>query len=240
MIFLLLCFFTMAASGQVRLQQSVYAGLNIGALAPVNLPNTIRRVEGYWPMFCPSLGYEAVYAVNKNWGVGASLRVDWKGMGVRDSVLYFHTIVTVNDGSQKGSFEGDFSGKNRTTANNLYLQLPVYAVFQPGAHWRYKLGLYFAYLLHARFDGAVSDGYIRNGSPTGEKVLISSASFDFADEERTFDWGIHAGAERSLGSKWAVGADLQWGLRPVFPADFHGVGFNMYNIFATLGVHYKL
>lgn len=223
-----------------KIHQYVHAGLNIGALAPVSLPNTIRKIEGYSPLFSPSIGYEIVYQLKGKWGVGAALKLEYKGMRVKDSVQYFHTIITQQSSSGKSEFEGDFTGTNRTRAHNLYLTLPVNAVFQCSEKWRFKLGLYAAYLLAASFDGTVSNGYIRNGNSLGEKVIIDQASFDFAKEERKFDWGLQGGAERKIGKKLAIAANLQWGLQPVFPAEFKGVGFKMYNIFAGLGVSYQL
>ena len=86
----------------------------------------------------------------------------------------------------------------------------------------------------------MSNGYIRNGNSPGEKVIIDQASFDFAKEERKFDRGLQGGTERKIGKKLAIAANLQWGLQPVFPAEFKGVGFKMYNIFAGLGVSYQL
>ncbi|WP_159442357.1 porin family protein [Chitinophaga niabensis] len=228
------------ANAQKNIHQYVHAGFNIGALAPVSLPNTIRKVESYSPLFSPAIGYEIVYVIKGKWGIGAGLKVEYKGMRVKDSVQYFHTIITQQSSSGKSEFEGDFTGTNQTKAHNLYLTLPINAVFQPSEKWRFKLGFYAAYLLAASFDGTVSNGYIRNGNSFGEKVIIDQANFDFAKEERKFDWGLQGGAERKVGKRLAVAANLQWGLQPVFPSTFKGVGFNMYNIFLGLGVSYKL
>lgn len=240
-ILIVLCMLiSLKATAQNRIHQYVHAGFNFGALAPVSLPNTIRKVEGYSPLFSPSIGYEIVYHLKGKWGIGAALKLEYKGMRVKDSVQYFHTIITQQSSSGKSEFEGDFTGTNRTKAHNLYLTLPVNAVFQSSEKWRFKLGIYAAYLLAASFDGTVSDGYIRNGNSLGEKVVISEASFDFAKEQRKFDWGVQGGAERKIGKKLAIAANLQWGLQPVFPSSFKGMGFNMYNIFVGLGVSYKL
>lgn len=220
-----------------KIKQYVHAGFNVGALAPLSLPNTIRQINGWWPKFCPSVGYEIVYPLNRKWGIGAAVKLEYKGMGVKDSVQYFHTIITVDNG---GQFEGDFTGTNKTIVNNAYLTLPVNVVYEPNEKWRYKLGFYMAYLLDAGFTGTVSNGYIRNGNSLGEKILIDEASFNFDKEERKFDWGLQAGAERTVGKRLSVNANLNWGLQPIFPSGFNGVGFNMYNLFLTLGVSYRL
>jgi hypothetical protein len=215
----------------------VHIGYNIGALSPIPLPNNIRKIKGFNPLFNPSVGYEAVYKLNDHWGIGAGLRLDYKGMRAKDSVIYFHTIVTTNDGNQQAEFEGDFSGTNETFAHNGYVTLPVFALYEQG-RWRYRLGAYFARMIRARFDGSVSDGYIRNGNSLGEKVLIERATFDFAETQRKFDWGAQAGAGYSFGSHWFATAQLNWGLRPVFPSEFKGISFKMYNIFLNVGAAY--
>lgn len=211
-------------------------GYNIGAVTPVGLPENIRKVYSYSPAFSPSFGYEGIYILKKKWMFGFGLRVDFKGMSIKDSVAYLPTIIR----SGNDQFEGSFSGKNHTKVQNIYLTLPVYLQFTPGIKWRYKLGIYIACLLHPRFEGTVSDGYIRNDGSLGERVDISSAGFDFDDKEQRFDMGIHAGIEHDISKKWALTTQLQWGLIPVFPASFNGISFKMYNIFGNIGVSYKL
>lgn len=214
----------------------VHAGFNFGALAPVSLPNTIRKIESFSPGFSPSAGYEIVYNLNNEWGIGTGVRLEYKGMSTKDSVAYFHTIISMDD----AAFEGDFTGTNTTKVQNGYIAVPLHAVYAPGSKWRYKAGVYFAYLVDASFNGNVSDGYIRKGDSMGEKVAIDKAVFDFANTERKFDWGVQAGAERNVWKHLAVNANLNWGLRPVFPSSFKGIGFNMYNIFLTVGAAWRL
>lgn len=214
----------------------VFLGYNIGALAPVGLPENIRKVYGYSPAFSPSFGYEGGYVIRKKWMLGFGLRVDFKGMSIKDSVAYMPSIIQ----SGNDQFEGTFSGNNRTDVRNIYLTLPIYLQATLSEKWHYQLGIYIACLLRPQFKGTVSDGYIRNGGPLGERVNISSAAFDFADKERRFDMGIHAGVEHDIKKKWALAAQLQWGLIPVFPASFDGVSFKMYNIFGNIGIAYKL
>ena len=218
----------------------VTLGYNIGASAPFSLPNNIREIQSYKPIFTPSIGYEATYDLSSKWMVGAALRFDIKGMKVTDSVQYFHTIITVDDGSgEKGSFEGDFTGTNATLTKNMYLTLPIFAGYKAG-EWDFKLGVYFAHLLSGRFEGTVSDGYIRKGDSLGEKVLIDRADFDFADELKTWDWGGHLGIARNFGPRWQANLTAQVGARPIFPSSFRGVGYDLHNIYVTLGAGYSL
>ncbi len=218
-----------------KFEHNVQIGYNIGGLAPISFPNTIRKINSYSPGFSPSFGYELNYRLHQKWGLAIGLRVDWKSMSVQDSVQYFHTLVSMDN----ATIEGDFSGTNTTKVKNIYLAVPIQALFYAGNHWKLKLGVYLAHLVHPSFYGSVSDGYLRKGDSLGEKVIIDYASFDFDKEQRTFDFGISAGAEKLIYKNFAAKADLQWGLQPVFPDSFNGISFNMYNIYGTLGVSYR-
>ncbi|WP_109697933.1 porin family protein [Chitinophaga deserti] len=225
-----------------HLEHRIQAGFNIGATAPVGLPNTIRKINSYRPEFCPSLGYELSWRPAKasEWGAAVGVKLDYKGMTTKDEVMYFHTMITMEDGSGKSEFEGAFTGKNKTTVRNAYVSFPISATYTPNDNWRLHLGGYMAWLFSANFYGNVSDGYIRNGGSLGEKVNVSEAEFDFGTDMRRFDAGLQGGAERRVGKKLRVMGNLSWGLRPVFPSDFRGMDFPMYNIFVTLGVTYRI
>lgn len=234
--------FASQAQAQLHLEHRIQAGFNIGATAPVGLPNTIRKINSFRPEFCPSLGYELSWKPEKaaRWGAAVGVKLDYKGMTTKDEVQYFHTLITMEDGSGKSEFEGAFTGKNKTTVRNAYVSFPISATYTPNANWRLHLGGYMAWLFSANFYGNVSDGYIRNGGSLGEKVNVSEATFDFGTEMRGFDAGLQGGAERRVGKKLHVMGTLNWGLRPVFPSDFKGMDFPMYNIYVTLGVAYRI
>ena len=222
-----------------KFQFRVTAGLNIGGLTPIPLPNNIRKVKSYNPGLNPSIGLEGLYKFHKKWSVGINPRVEYKGMKVKDSVLYFHTMIQQGEGPEAASFEGDFTGTNYTEAKNLYLGVPVFIQFTPGKKWHYRLGGYFAFLLKPEFQGSVSDGYIRNGGSKGEKVIISSATFDFADKIKKFDYGIYAGINRDICERFSLDLSLQWGLGSAFPSSFTGISFSMHNVFAQIGGGYR-
>lgn len=217
-----------------KFEHSVYLGYNIGGLAPLSFPNTIRKINSYNPGPAPAFGYELNYKFQEKWALGIGVRMDWKSMNVRDSVQYFHTLVSIDN----SAIEGDFSGTNTTKVRNVYISVPIQAIFYPNKDWKLKLGVYLAHLIRPSFYGAVSNGYLRNGDSLGEKIIIDQATFNFNDNQRTFDLGIATGAERMVYKSFAAKADLQWGLRPVFPDSFNGISFNMYNIFGTLGIAY--
>lgn len=223
-----------------KIRHYITFGYNIGASAPFGLPNTIREINSYSPAFTPSLGYEINYDFSEQWSAGLGLRFDYKGMHVKDSVQYFRTLITVkNENGEEGSFEGDFSGTNSTSSRNGYLTVPIFAGCRL-RNWQFKGGIYVAYLIKSKFEGDVSNGYIRKGGALGEKVLIDHATFDFAEEVNKWDYGIHLALERNLTKRWQVGLTGQIGLRPLFPSSFQGVGYHLYNMFATVGASYRL
>jgi hypothetical protein len=221
-------------------ESNILGGLNIGGTAPVSFPNTIRKINAFWPRFSPSVGYEYIHYLPKKWAIGAAFKLDFKGMGTRSTVIYFPTIISVKDGDQTNEFTGTFSGHNETRVSNAYVTIPVYAVYRFNQKWEAKLGLYLAWLFSSDFEGNVSDGYIRNGGPTGEKVNIDVATFDFGQEVNSFDIGIYGAGGYRLSKRLSATAQLSWGLRPIFPAAFKGMDFPLYNIYATLGVSYHL
>ncbi|NIG56173.1 outer membrane beta-barrel protein [Chitinophaga sp. Cy-1792] len=238
------------AFGQVQAQDStnfrphfehrIDAGFNFGATTPVGIPATIRSIDAFWPEFCPALGYELSYMLHPKWGVSLGVKLDYKGMGTKDHVQYFPTIITVQDGSSTGTFEGIFTGQNKTTIKNTYFTVPFGAVFHPNINWRFTLGGYVAWKFSSNFYGDVSNGYIRNGGPTGEKILVDHATFDFSNEVRNFDAGLNGSVERRVGKRLSVMGDLSWGLRPIFSSDFKGLDFPLYNIYLMLGVSYRI
>ncbi len=221
-----------------KLSYRIIAGFNIGATAPRSMPNTIRKISYYSPRFSPSLGYFAMYPLHEKWILTAGLQIDFKGMKVTDSVAYFHTLL--QSGNGQSGFEGSFTGTNSTLVNNVYLTIPIYTTYRLTSHWSLEAGGYMAYLLSPKFEGHVSDGYIRNGGDLGEKVIIDHAEFDFSDKLRRMDYGLHGGVAYQLGARWAAALQMNWGLCRIFPSSFSGVDIPLYNLYGKLGLGYNL
>lgn len=222
-----------------RFEHKIIAGFNIGATAPTSIPAEIRSIDAWWPQFTPQLGYNITYRLNEKWGLGSGITLDYKGMGTKATVKYIYTSIVIEDGS-KDALEGYFVGKNETTIKLAYATIPLYATFNINDSWQIRAGGYASYLFSGKFSGTASDGYIRVNEPTGEKVEITKASFDFNDKLRNFDFGLLVGAEKRINDKFGIYGNLDWGLTPIFPSNFRAIDFNMYNIYLTLGLTYKL
>jgi hypothetical protein len=215
----------------------INAGYNIGGTSPLPMPVEVRKIEKFSPpAFAPHVALEVIRWFTPRWGLSAQLTLDYKGFTVKDSVLNLHTEIEM-DGDP---YTGNFTGHNETKIRNSYLTLPVMATYRISSRWIVQGGFYIAYLYSPSFTGTASDGYIRKGSPVGEKVEVPEATFDFSDELRNFDVGLQAAAEWEFAKNFAIRGQLAWGLLPIFPSDFTGTSFKMYNIYGTLGVSYSL
>jgi long-subunit fatty acid transport protein len=238
------CFISsLSAQTTKRFEHKIIAGYNFGATAPAPLPEEVRSVNGYWPVFTPQLGYSISYKLNDKWGLQSGIQLESKGMGVRDKVKYMYTDVIMDD----QNIRGYFSGKNETKVKISYVTIPLTATYQVTDKWSVRAGGYISYKSSGEFSGTVWDGYLRQ---TDDKDIINSmkieienkddATFDFGNDIRDFDFGLVFGTERAINNKFGVTANFSWGLTPIFHSNFKGIDFGMHNLYLALGMTYKL
>ena len=239
----LLCLPTCLLSAQEKTpagwEFKINAGTNIGGTSPLPLPQEVRKIESFSPLpLAPHVALEAIRRLNECWGVSVQLTLDHKGFDVTDRVKNLHTEIEIGD----ELYTGNFTGKNTTQIRNSYVTLPVAASYRPTTRWELQAGIYLAYLYGGHFKGTASDGYIRQGSPIGEKTIVDRASFDFSEKQNRFDYGALVAGEWRLSarSRFGLRGQITWGLASVFPSDFTGIPVNMYNIYGTLGLSYRL
>lgn len=214
----------------------VGAGVDIGGSSPLPLPAEIRKIESYKPTLNIHLEGAAQKMFGKHWGMMLGLRFERKGMKTDATVKNYHMEAVNNDGS--GTVIGAWTGRVKTEVANSYLTIPVLATYTFNDRWQIQAGPYFSYLINGSFTGEAYDGYIRDQDPTGEKAEVSSASYDFSDDLRRFQWGIQAGGEFKAYKHLSVSLNLNWGLNGIFPSDFKAVTFSLYPIYGTLGFNY--
>ncbi|MDR2628030.1 MAG: PorT family protein [Dysgonamonadaceae bacterium] len=216
----------------------INAGYNIGGTSPLPLPAEIRKIERYAPVGLALHGaLEATYWFDEKWGVSAQIASDLKGFSVRDRVMSLWTEMETDNGQYT---TGTFTGCNETNIRNTYLTLPAMATYHLADNWYLQAGIYAAWLYNSVFKGNASDGYLREGAPTGEKILVDFARFDFSEKQRLFDWGAIAAAEWNFSGWFFLRGQLAWGFVSVFPSDFTGMPFKMYNVYGTIAVSYRL
>lgn len=136
---------------------------------------------------------------------------------------------------------GRWTGGVKTSVRNSFLSFPIVGVYKVHPRTNLKLGVFLSYLIEGKFDGFVYDGYLRNGDPTGEKAVFTgdaTATYDFSDELRKFQWGLQAGVDWEAFKHLKLYADLSWGLNSAFPESFKTITFSMYPIYFNVGVGY--
>jgi len=235
-IFLSLPWITISGQ-EYRWEYKINGAYNIGGTSPLPLPVEIRKIEKFSPSaFSPHIALEALRWIDSRWGVVTQITLDYKGFTITDQVKSLHTEIEMGD----DTYVGHFTGKNTTKIKNTYVTLPVLATYKINERWLMQLGPYVAYLYHPDFKGTASDGYIRQGSPIGEKTIVTDAFFDFSESQNRFDYGIVLGGEWAFHPDFSLRGQLSWGLKPLFPSDFTGVPFKMYNIYGSIGVSYRL
>jgi hypothetical protein len=239
LIFLGLNTFFMEGKAQEHWEYKANIGYNLGGSIPLSMPVEVRSIEKYTiPVPAPHFALEATRWLNEKWGISAQIMYDHKGFTVRNKVKNLYTEIEIAGNPEPQT--GNFTGNNTTEIQNSYLTVPVLASYRISPVWITQLGVYASYLCRPYFKGTASDGYIRRGSPVGEKINVPNASFDFSKNQNRFDFGLFLAEEWQFYKKIAFKGQLQWGLRSLFPADFSGISFDMYNVYGTLGISYLL
>lgn len=227
-------FFNKNIDYQVRTQFS------IGGTAPLGIPREIRKIQSYNPTL--QLGVEANatkwFSNQKDFGLRIGVRFEGQGMKTRARVKDYRTEINYNGALVKGHF----TGKVKTNIRNTYITLPVLAVYNLNSNFNLYGGVYFSGLIDKTFNGKVSDGYLRQGDPTGQKILFDNektADYDFSEEVRRFQWGTQVGGEYKMNDHFRLFADMTYGFNGVMKSDFDAISFSMHNIHLNLGFGYK-
>ncbi|MCR5078181.1 MAG: PorT family protein [Prevotella sp.] len=218
----------------------VRAGLNIGGASPLPLPVEIRKINSYSPKLNGALEGTVTkwLGERQQWGVSAGLKVEEKGMQTGATVKNY-SMEIIDEGSHVAGY---WTGYVKTDYNTTLLTLPVMANYRLGNRWKVRAGLFGSLKLDGDFSGYVRDGYLREGTPVGEKVSFTdgkTASYDFSSSLRHFQWGAQMGATWRAFSHFTVNADLTWAFNDIFESSFKTVTFNLYPIYLNLGFGYR-
>lgn len=232
--------FAQSSSKNKNVDLTIFLGVNLGATAPLPLPAEVRKIESYNMKFNPLIGANMLYKFDGHWGAGVGLLLETKGMRVKDEVKYMYTSVMMTENDKDDRLTGYFVGNNTTNVSMTYMTVPIYANYRFNDKWSAKLGVYASKATSSKFYGDVSDGYLRVETPTGQKVKIDKAEFDFSNDVRDYDFGLLAGGEYNLTQHVGVYANLSWGLLPFFYTKTNPIKFKMNNIYASIGLSYTL
>lgn len=218
----------------------VRAGFSIGGSAPIPFPVEIRQIEHYNPTLSLGLGAGLTkwLGEQKLWGIRTGLHVEGKGMKTTAQVKNYFTEV-IGQGGQKVT--GNFTGMVQTNAKNSYFTLPLLVTYGALENWNFYAGPYFSALIEKNFTGYVYDGYLREGGPTGTKIVFSGDNkgpYDFSQDLNLFQWGVMAGAEWRLRRHLNLFGELSWGFNNLFERDFKTITFDMHSIYLSIGLGY--
>lgn len=238
---ILLCTLPLRAEGLwERVDYDVRLGYSLGGTAPVGMPASIRGLSKYTLKANFSLTGTAHYAFTPRWGLQVGLRLGLEGMKTDARVKNYH-MAMVRGGE---SVEGMFTGHVVTSVDMWTLSVPVQAACELG-RFRVRLGPYVSWVLSGSFDGQAYGGYLRIGTPVGNKVEVGSDSgtrgtYDFSDNLRRLHWGLAGGADYRLSSRWGLAVDLQWGLDGIFHSDFNTIEQTLFPIYGTVSATFRL
>ncbi|WP_295730442.1 porin family protein [uncultured Muribaculum sp.] len=221
------------------LEYEIYAGVNIGGTAPMPMPAEIRKIDGYNPMLNLALGGNVTKWIDTapQWGFSVGICFENKGMDTKATVKNYGMEI-IQDGSR---IAGNWTGRVDTKYHTSLITFPVLARWRPTARWNFHLGPYIGLSLNHEFSGTVHDGYLREGDPTGTKVVFegeAEAPYNFDSDLRTFQYGLQGGASWRAFKHLALRANLSWGLNDIFKKSFKTVEFPLYPIYANLGFNY--
>lgn len=220
------------------------AGVNaLGGTAPMPFPAEIRDIEQYNPKYGMSLEGVATRWLGERldkaeWGLSAGLRLENQGMHSAARVKNYRTSV-INEGNY---IEGHWTGKVEMDYSSTQVSVPLLVHYRFNPDWKVRGGLFVGARLGGNFSGSVSDGYLRSGDPTGEKIVFGAdqqATYDFRDEMSTMQWGAQVGGSWRAYKHFHVNMDLTWGFSDLFKKDFEAITFNMYPIFLQVGFGYQ-
>lgn len=217
----------------------IRGGYNIGGTTPIPLPAEIRSINSYSPTagFSIECNVSKWFGDKKQWAVITGIKLENKNMET-DATVKNYGMEILNEGALVA---GRWTGGVRTSVRNSFMTFPILGAYKVHPRTSLKFGVFLSYLMEGKFNGYVYDGYIRNGDPTGEKTSFAdgaTATYDFSDRLRKFQWGLQIGADWKAFKHLKVYGDLSWGLNDAFPDDFQTITFSMYPIYLNVGVGY--
>ncbi|MGJ1421201.1 porin family protein [Sphingobacterium spiritivorum] len=222
-----------------KISFAVAAGTKIGGSAPLSLPAEIRKIRSYAPAHPFFVGARALYDIDNKWGLSIGLTFEGKGMNTEATVKGYKTTFNANDDPSE-NIKGYYTGDISTNVQNLYLSIPIQATYNISEKWDLQAGPYIAFAVKKRFFGTATNGYMRNIDPTGEKIKIDLAEYDFAKSVRTVDVGMSLGSHYNFSRRYFALAQFDYGFNNIMKTGFESISFGLHNIFLNVGVGIKL
>jgi hypothetical protein len=238
-LLVLFCCSAIQAQTEKKITYNIITGANIGGSIPLPMPAEVREIKNYKALLNLSIGVQADYHINNQWGIRSGLKLEDKGMQTSARVANYHMSVNINQGDEMGHKEGYYTGEITNKTVFSYLTLPVMALYELNDRLKLEGGIYASYAIKKDFKGSARDGYIRE-DPTYPKVAVTEGSYDFSKDMRDWDFGLSIGADYRFYQNLSAFAMLNWGLFQTLDPDKKQVGIDMYNVYFSIGLSYKL
>lgn len=217
-------------------------GVNIGGFTPIPLPAEIRALKSFNPMLNISIEGNVIYWLKQSphsWGFRTGIRLENKGMKADSRVKNYGMEIIGGEGEKVA---GNWTGGVSTHAANSYITVPTLVAYKVNDRWSFSGGFFWSLLVDKNFSGYVFDGYLREGGPTGDKVVFEdgkTASYDFSNDLRHFSYGIQAGTAWQISKHINVFGDLSFGVNDMFKPEFKTISFKMQPVYVNLGAGYS-
>ena len=129
------------------------------------------------------------------------------------------------------------SGKDLT-----YFTIPITADYRFNDRWKVRAGTFLSWRTDGEFSGYVTDGYLRSGIPTGEKIVYEKgqqAAYDFNDDLRSFTWGALIGGSWRAYRHFSVNVNVTYDFNNIFRSGFTTVRNTLHPIYGNIGFGYS-
>ncbi|PID88303.1 MAG: hypothetical protein CSB06_00990 [Bacteroidia bacterium] len=235
--------FSTTAFGQIPGNQRTFtyelrAGVTIGGTSPFPLPVQVRKIEKYSPNYNAMIEAQVTKWVTDKYGVTTGVRFENKGMETAAFVKSYFTKIV----EQGNEVKGYWTGTCVTNSKISYLTIPILFNYAFGDRWRVQTGTYISYNMNGKFFGKVSNGYLREETPVGQKIEFTGkqyASYDFSEHLRKMGFGAQLSTQWLAYSHFYVLGEFTWGLSDIFKKDFDSISFKMYPIYIAAGASYQ-
>lgn len=229
-------FFLWLENNQVSIR--LQGGFNIGGITPIPIPAEIRSINAYDPGLAMTLDAFVHKGFTNNFGLLTGIRFENKGM---DTIATTKNYKMSMNSEDSGIIKGYWTGKVETNVKSSWISLPLLATYNPIESLEVQLGMFLSWLIKGSFTGYVYDGYLRENTPTGNKIVFSDnakADYDFSNEMRIFQWGMQTGIMYNIWRSLGIRFEVSWGFCSIFSESFETITFGMYPIFSSIGISY--
>ena len=142
--------------------------------------------------------------------------------------------VRIGDGSTViYEVETIFNGSSTGTFNNTYVQMPVLLSYALSASWDVLAGPYVAWM--------VSNTTSARGVGTvGIRPEVVERDMEFGDRMASLDYGVQIGTQTALSTSFVLDTRIVLGLTSVFNASYRTIQYPLQNVYAHIGLGYRL